>query len=277
MKKLIVCLMVLAFAGYVSADVLSDAKIVWQFADALDSAGPVFIDVTSYGGGHGYTTGVDVSSDGITAPNSDGFAVQNTGFMWTDPPLGDPAYDDLWPADSMTMFARYKTPAFVPEEDIWGVTDGPCNYPLSPMYALEMVSGAPQFKTTGVGNAGSPDIISLDQALSTDTWYDFTGVFDAVAGTISISVYSPVTGAFIGSNSMSVGYSALETGLGTEIEWWVAPCAARDSADPGAMMELAAMWNRALEPGEVSALSIPEPATMMLLGIGSLALLRRKR
>ena len=255
MKKLIVCLIVLMFAGLASADALDDAKVVWQFADALDSAGPVFIDVTSYGGEHYYTTGIDVSGDGITAPNADGFAVQNTGYMWTDPPSGDPAYDDLWPAGSMTMFVRYKTSTFVTEEDIWGMVDSPCTYSLSHMYALEMVSGDPQFKVTGLGNTGSPDIISLGQTLSVDTWYDITGVFDAVAGTITIYVCSPITNEIIASNSMSVGYSALETGMGTEIVWWVSPCAARDEADSSALMELSVMWDRALDEAEIIELS----------------------
>ena len=241
MKKLIICLILLA--GGVAPVMsqlpapLDSANVVWQMGDFSDENGPPFVNLDEITGGeHGTSTGVDVSGDGIIAPNCDGLAAQNTNWLWKDFLSGSPASDDLWPVGSMTIFVRYKTPAFVVNEDIWAVQDTPCNYPFGPMYALEMTSGEPQFKVTGTGNAGSPDVVTLGQIVSTDTWYDYTGVFDATAGTITIYAYSPVTGQFVVSNSSSVSYTALESGVGTEISWWVAPCAERDEANNGAMM-----------------------------------------
>ena len=89
MKKLIVSLIVLAFAAAPAKAQLpaplDSANVVWQMGDFSDENGPPFANLDEIAGGeHGTTTGVDVSGDGIIAPNSDGLAAQNTNWLWKD-------------------------------------------------------------------------------------------------------------------------------------------------------------------------------------------------
>ena len=79
----IVCLIVLAVAA---APVMSQlpapldsANVVWQMGDFSDENGPPYSVITE---APDSTTGVDVSSDGIIAPNCDGLAVKNDAWSY---------------------------------------------------------------------------------------------------------------------------------------------------------------------------------------------------
>ena len=67
--------------------------------------------------------------------------------------------------------------------------------------------------------------------------------------------------------------------LGNEHGTWVTPCAATGYSSNGTdYIEVQAIWETALSDGDVAALSaISEPVTMVLLGLGGLGMLRRKR
>ncbi len=276
MRKLIVCLIVLMFAGSASADALSDATCVWQFGDWTDSQGSPNTDLD--GGYVGSTVGVDVSADGIQAPNADNMAVQATGYTY----MGGINPGELVLTGGMTIFARHKSASFGSIDDIIqvgnGLTDWNC------VYGVSIENADPRFIVHGAGQGADEAPLYAGMTLSAGTWYDITGVYDPGtigddSGTLDLYVYSPMDGGQLAHTSATVPFDALETdsAILNEIDMFVIFNAWHGLPDSGNMVELSAVWDRALSETEVAGLSaIPEPATMCLLGLGGL-LLRRRR
>ena len=187
---------------------------------------------------------------------------------------------------SYSTFARVRYTAFSGIDDVFRAGDW--SSAAIDYYALEITSGQARFVTRGSG-AGSETNVTHATSLSTNTWYDITGVFDSVAQSMTVYVYDPLTGMQVGAPALlaGLGYSSLESGSsGTNTRnllFFEAP-SNTNGTNTSALIDLAAVWNQALTPAEVAQLSaqppyIPEPSSLSLLGLGILGrgVQRRRR
>jgi len=283
MRKAVYVMMaglLLVATGAVNADDLSTASVRFDWVeDHSDSLG-----TQTYTSDPGTSPGQAVT---VNALNSDGWGTVDNGWAWTgtDAPGTGGSMD---PGEGgVTMFVRYNSANWDngSAHNTFTVGDGTCGQTPIGAYGIFASTGEdagePFFDIGGHdGESYFSENVSLGQMLDENRWYDITGRFDPVAGTISIDVYDPMTGLSVGSASQATSISEIpmET-LGNEHAHWVTPCNDSGHSNNGEnTVEVSAIWQTSLSNGDVEALSaIPEPATMMLLGLGGLGMLRRKR
>lgn len=286
-------------------DPLTTAVAVWRFtSDGSDSNGPTLSNLAV----NNTATAGQTAASFINARNSDnkvldsgaGYAASNTGSFPSQGWAGILSPNaELYPIlnTSLSVFARVRWTGQFNDQpqsgtDV-GVDDiirfGNVSNRDKDWYALQLrVPGSgesttayAQFVTTGKGNA-SENAVVHGSPLSLNTWYDITGVFDSATQMTTIYVYDPQTGLAVGTPvSLGVGYSSLEN-LSANLLLFVT-ASFTNGPQPGAQMDLAALWMRALSAEEVAGLSaVPEPSTFALLvGTGAMALawgwFRRRR
>lgn len=257
-------------AAYQLANLMDQATAVWQFRDPSDSNG----GESNFNISGNFTVGNTNNTAQILALNSDRYAANegNTP-SWGEKPGLSSTHELVTAANgSLTMFARVRLEQFNGVDDIWRVGD--TGYADRDTYGLEFYNGRPRFVLTGAGN-GSETSLLYGETLQPDTWYDITGVFDATAGTMTLYVYSPLTGTQIGQPvTQPVTFSSLQTFSMMNLLFLEAP-SNFNGTNVGGQLELAALWMRALSPEEVALLSlvVPEPTSMALAAMGMLGLM----
>ena len=264
MIGLMVALMLPA-VGRIQADVLYEAITLWHMEDGSDANGPIFT-----GNPGNDLGGVDVSGASITASNFDGWAMEATSRFWYN--TVEPPYD-LVQSGAISVFVRVKMASIAGPGDpthaaagtqahIWNMPDGNCE--LNDSYRLQLTDGKPTFSVMeddGSGeNAAYTDVIASG-AIQTDVWYDITGVFDPDNDLLSVTVANPVTGEEIETATLAVAFDNIQPtetlGNGNndgEYTWFGYPCNFNTDGT-GNQSELTAVWDRALDPSEVAALS----------------------
>ncbi len=143
-----------------------------------------------------------------------------------------------------------------------------------------------RFVTLGKGRQPEQTVVH-PHAIKLNRWYDITGTFaslpDSASGRMTITLADPNSGRQLGPAAtldvsydtledsgeqevlnttvfLDVSYDTLEDSGVQNLLFFVAP-SFRNGAQPGAQMDLAAIWHEALEASDVVALSaIEEPA-----------------
>ncbi|MCS7304775.1 MAG: LamG domain-containing protein [Thermoguttaceae bacterium] len=256
-------------AAYQLAGLMDEAVAVWQFRAATDSNGAE----SNFTPNGNFTVGNTNNTGAVQALNSDRYAAnEGAGNSWGELASLSSDHELVRAAGgSLTMFARVRLEQFNGVDDVWRV--GASGSAAQDTYALELYNGRPRFVLTGAGNA-SETILLHGETLQTNTWYDLTGVFNATAGTMTLYVYSPVTGTMIGQPvTSSVSFSTLATFSSMNLLFLEAP-SNFNGTNVGGQLELAILWNRALSPEEVALLSlvVPEPSTSVLVMLGMVGL-----
>ncbi|MHC4555872.1 MAG: LamG domain-containing protein [Planctomycetota bacterium] len=259
MWKILVLVLVLGLAGSASADLVG----YWE----LDGDGT---DSSSYGN-HG-------TINGNVAPTADRFgnpsgAMSFAGGGGDNINVGDPPEFNITGAMTITAWVYLDSTSDVHgrrNSRILGKMDGGGQRAWSTGIEKN-ISGVPLPGTIQVSSNGS-DVIGLhdDSSLPLDQWVHYAGVY--TPGT-SLEVYldgdlSDIrTDGIPASQYSSNGHSVL---IGNRP-------AAGDCGWYGALDEVR-IYNEALTEAQIeTVMAIPEPATMLMLGLGGLALIRRKR
>ncbi len=249
--------------GTAQADIMLDSAVgLWQYVDVADANGPPHSDFV-----HDPATGMNVNQDVLGGPilalNSDQKAIddQKAGYIYM-PNIVDG--HELLPTGGVTLFARVNFNSFDGVDDVFSMhREFVENFDLDHIYGLEFLNAVPQFSVHGAGVAGRVnDELNFAAPLSTNTWYDITGVFDPGVdtgdgqGAVSLYVYDPQTGSQVGATAtMAVPYDALEI---IPVNFWESlvfetPWNVHGVND--AQMDLTAVWDRALTQAEVAGLS----------------------
>ncbi len=263
MKGYVVCVLAMAmFAGVAQADVTSGLIGHWQLDEgsgsiAYDSAGshdgslvvaevdPLFVSDGVFGGS------LDFEGRGDNVENSyvvigDGGTLDLTGSRT----LSTWVRIDNWDSSGWT--------GIITKGDVAG------NYDL----IRNGNTGSVGFYVQDKGFVVGSTVVNDGQ------WHMLTGVLDLAGGVQAMYVdgvldaSANVSGAATASNDQPLLFNGLLDGsTGWDTARWF----------DGAMDEVR-LYDRALTAGDVLELySVPEPATLVLFGIGSLALLRRRR
>ncbi len=171
---------------------------------------------------------------------------------------------ELLPAGGgMSIFARVRyTGRFDGVEDVFRVGDRGNRH--RDTIGFEVVAADSQgdtaqarFVVTGSGEKQEV-AVTLDTSLALDTWYDLVGVFES--GRVTLFVSDPNTGRPIAPPaSRNVSFDFLEAGGSQNLLFFVAP-SFENGPQPGAQMDVAALWQRALSQAEALRLSALEAA-----------------
>ena len=167
---------------------------------------------------------------------------------------------------AVSVFARIKAEGFDGTDDIVRSNIPGGGGVRADQYGLGFVDGIPQFVVTEAGNYTGTVAINLGEeiggtAISVDTWYDITGVFEPTAsgGTLSISVYESETGVLVGTSSKDVYFSSLISNefhedANVEFHVFETPQNA-NGTNPGFSLEELGVWDIALTPEQIAKLS----------------------
>ncbi len=251
-----------------ATDPLESALAVWQFGDLNDSrAAPQNSALTLVGE---LAVGNTANTRPIRARNADGYTAREDGTTnsYAGRALGAVGVEELHLNRSLSLFARVRLEQFNGIDDIARV--GNTANASQDYYGLEFDNGRGRFMVQSSGMlAGGVDETAVTHAepLVAGAWYDLTGVFDAVARTLTLYVYDPGAGAAVGAPAtLTVAFNALELAAGMNVLFMEAPNNA-NGHNQGEQLELAAVWDRALTPAEVARLSdiVPAIGTVLIV------------
>ena len=258
-RRILVLVLVLGLAGHASADLVG----YWTLdGDALDSS--------TYGNDGTINGNVTSTADRFGNPSG---AMSFAGGGGDNIDVGNAA--SLNPTGAMTITAWVYLDSTSPVHGgrngrILGKMDGGGQRAWST--GIEASSGGVDWPATlQVSSNGSDVISSIDDAsLPLDQWVHYAGVYDPGA---SMKVYLDgdlafnLTTGIPASQYSSNGHSVL---IGNRP-------ACGNCGWYGALDEVR-IYNEALTQAQIEAvMAIPEPATILMLGLGGLALIRRKR
>ena len=279
MSNVVVAMLVaLSLAATVVAAPLDDAEYLYQFNPGSTPRSNLGTDGAK--GNLVWNTGGNVDD----APGDAGFyQTTGSGNRYDDADVFSQQNNDSWGVYSsndylkttdttagnftgdFTVFMRhlgYNSGVFV-------LGKGGNDFESVPGYALQREETAYKFYSFPYTEADA--LVISGVAISPYSGYDVTFTFTASTQTLSGYIHR-YDGTLVNSGSKTISHSTHSNSAPLEIgAWQVSP-----TPDAGGI-EMLAMWDRALSPTEVESLTIPEPATVTLLCVCGLGLLRRRR
>jgi hypothetical protein len=259
---------------------LNRAVALWQF-DGSNASG-ANQDADRKGGQSSIESkwtarfGVPAAS-GIGAANSDQKALDSGVGEITKNVDGGAGYaiipsidgSELLPAKGpMSIFARVRyTGSFNGTDDVFRIGNrgnrhqDTCGFEFVADSDGQQQSRA-RFVVTGHGEPREVGV-TLPAKLELNRWYDLVGVFEPIGpkrARITLSVADPNSGKIIAAPvSQKVAFGALSAAAGQNLLFFVAP-SFENGPQPGAQMDVAAVWHQALSAEETRWLSAQQAA-----------------
>ncbi len=267
--KVALLLLFLAFATVARADVVTGLKGLWEFDDAGNlTKATIGNDLILWGAGQSAVAGVDGSDGAVAVEKGTYYQAQheipaNGGGGWVNE--FSLLFDVMYPEESAGKWRAFYQTGYETYNDS--------------EYFIH-----PADESWGVGDLGYTDNTTVGEWYSShSTWYRvvLTVNLDDDPGVAFHDMY--INGQLKGNHKTD--------NLDLDGRFSLYPsdhanpyiCLAGDNDGDDALMYFSnmAIWDRPLTPEEIESLggpgaAIPEPATMALLGIGALALIRRK-
>lgn len=178
------------------------------------------------------------------------------------------------PQSSLTLFARVRfTQPFNGVDDIFRIGSSPSEH--RDTSGLEFIAAGDiasenlqdhdvaraRFVTLGKDQQNEQTLVH-PHGVKLNHWYDITAVFEslpkAAGGRMTLTLADPNTGRRLGdAATLEVPYDTLAASGVQNLLFFVAP-SFRNGSQPGAQMDLAAIWHEALTAPEVATLSATE-------------------
>ena len=269
MRKMITCLalatLCLALPMSASAGVLAH----WSF-DETTHAGTTFAD--SSGNGYNGTIGGAGSDAWLDAEGkftTGGGGLSTAGFEMNDGGSGQvPQFNASLTQTDFTFATWFNTDQLSQQQALFGNWGGAGYSFLFQVYSSRLY--------IGVRNASNVDIvtdfISADGDLSQDTWHHIAITWDRDTKTMLAYIDGTQVGSKV-STQTDIDIKAVDQ------DYWIGR--ARDGKVADANFDEMWVFDQALTVGEVSSLMtsnvVPEPATMSLLALGGIAMLKRRK
>ena len=270
MNKLVVFTLVLAMAAAAQADITAGLKGLWEFNDAGDlTKATAGNDLILGGTGQSAVAGID-GSDGAVAVElgtyyqcEHGIAANGGGDYVNEFTL---LFDVMYPEESAGKWRAFYQTGYEPYNDS--------------EYFIH-----PADESWGVGDLGYTENATVGEWYSShSTWYRAVLTVnldnDPDVAFHDLYINGELKGDHKTENLGLDGRFSLYTS-GHDNPYLVL-CGDNDGDDALMYFSNIAIWDRPLTPEEIGDLgspgaAIPEPATIALLGLGGLALIRKKR
>ena len=263
--KLLLCALAIGLCvSLANADIESDLVAYW----ALDDGGGT---TAADSGPNGYHGTLEQSPEWTVGPAGFGGALsfdagssQDAVYCGTEFDPGDVFTLALWAYWDGTYPSSGTSVHFLTKSDGWNTTSMRWQWELAANHADPLKKDKIAFSSAA--NAPNGSVVLSAETMPPNEWLHLAITYDGSNAKL-----------FVNGVADPVGAVPILIGLKTDCDFFIGRAnRTKTSRSFAGELDEVRVYNRVLGAGDIQAL-VPEPATMILLGLGGLGLIRRKR